>query len=188
MSTAEIVLEYFKLLLSTPVVAGLIACGFTLTFKAQLGRLIDRVASIKVPGGELSTPQLPPDMTREAPKDLRVLDEAEPVLPPQPQPADIQRFTELLRAERTRAYLWEYRYLNLFLVPRTIVVLEWFAGIADRPTDLTYDTFWSTRIPDVSQRRVILSVLESHHLVQRDGSLLGISEKGREYLEWKDKV
>jgi len=58
-------------------------------------------------------------------------------------------------------------------------------AIGRRTTAAEYDALWSTPIPDVNQRRVILDVLMSHHLVQSDGPSLFASDKGKEYVTWR---
>jgi len=52
-------LEYFKVLLSTQMVTGVILLVFMLLFKSDIKALILRIAKIRLPGGgEISTPQL----------------------------------------------------------------------------------------------------------------------------------
>ena len=186
MAVAQIVLDYLKVLLAGPVIGGAIALTFIIYFREQVGGLIARVATIRFPGGELSAPQLP-GTPATAPVNLPEIPPGdEPALPP--AIADTAELQERFNAERARAYLWEYRYLNLFLVARTQRVLEWFATLPVRTTYAMYDTLWTTAIPDPSQRGTVISVLEAHYLIQRHDDLLEITPKGREYLEWRARV
>lgn len=189
MTAATLILEFLKVLLTGPVVAGAVALAFMLMFRQPLRGLITRIASIKLPGGgELVAPQLPPEPVPAKPPEISVSQAEPPLLPASLSDTQVAQIREVLDAERARAYLWEYRYLNLFLVARTIRVLEWFVTLPNRPTIGMYDALWTSTIPEAAQRTTILSVLESHHLIQRDGDLVGITPKGREYLEWKDKL
>jgi hypothetical protein len=57
MEWLQIALEYLKVLLSTQIIAGIIAIVFFRTFKDDIKALILRIAKIRLPGGgELSTP------------------------------------------------------------------------------------------------------------------------------------
>lgn len=189
MTIAQTVLEYLKVFLSAPVVAGAAIFTFLIMFRGAIRGLISRIATIKLPGGsELTARQDPPPPIEKAPEVPPPTKEETPILPAALDDKQVKEVRELLDAERARAYLWEYRYLNLFLVPRTQMVLEWLATVTMRPTVAMYDSMWSTQIPDVDQRATILNVLRSHHLVQQDGDLLQITPKGREYLEWRPKV
>lgn len=189
MQTAPLVLEYLKVILSAPVVAGVVAMTFIFKFQSGLRGLINRIAHIKFPGGgELSAPQLPPEPAPKGPPLPGPVEEEQPLLPAALTDQQVSAVKELFDAERARAYLWEYRYLNLFLAPVTQEVLEWFGTLTTRTSLAMADALWTSRIPDPEQRRIILAVLEAHHLVQREGELLAITPKGREYLEWKNKI
>lgn len=189
MGIGSIVLEYLKVLLTGPVIGGAVALTFIVMFRQPIKSLIARIASIKIPGGaELLTPQQPPEGSADKTPHVPVSQDEPPLLPASLSDPELEQIQEVLNAERARAYVWEYRYLNLFLVPATVLVLEWFASLTVRITIGMYDAFWSTTVREAEQRTTILSVLESHRLVQRDGDIVAITEKGREYLEWKDRI
>lgn len=86
---------------------------------------------------------------------------------------------------RASAYLWEYRYLNYFLVPRTQSVLEWFKNITGPVNAALFDSFWIPIIQDPKEREAIVEVLLSHHLIQNENGLFSLSPKGREYIEFR---
>jgi hypothetical protein len=90
---------------------------------------------------------------------------------------------QILQAQHAAARLWEYRYLNLFLAPPSQHVLTWFASLGYTTLD-AYDAYWAQHL-DGEQRKVILQALNAHHLVEREGPVLRISEKGREYVTWR---
>lgn len=131
----NLLLEYLKVLLTIPTLASLTLIIFIYTFKAELKNLINRIASIKFPGG-----------------------------------------TEL----------WEYRYLNYFLVRKTQLVLDWLTNFNQPVTANLYDSVWIPSIHNANERQIILNVLQAHHLIQIDQlGLIGLTAKGREYIEWR---
>ena len=66
MQIAEMVLGYLRVLLTGPLIAGAVATGFLVMFREPIRGVISRIASIKLPGGgELATPQLPPESRAE---------------------------------------------------------------------------------------------------------------------------
>jgi hypothetical protein len=188
MTTPELILEYLKVILTWPAVTAVVVLWCVKRFGSQIGDLLTRLATIRLPGGtELSIPQLPSAPEKKGAEVLpEVPKEDEPAAPDVGAPAEVVQ--QKLNAERARAYLWEYRYLNLFLVAKTQRVLEWFGTLTVATTPATYDTFWTTAIPEPAQRQTVLAVLESHYLVVSNDGLLTISEKGREYLEWRSKI
>lgn len=98
---------------------------------------------------------------------------------------DARRLRQTMQSERARAHLWEYRYLNYFLVLNSQRVLDWLAGLPDPPTFTMYDAWWQQVIPSAEQRRTIIQVLEEHNLIVMKGDLIEITPKGREYIEWR---
>jgi len=189
MQLATLALEYLRVLLSAAPVVGVVVLLFFLTFKAEIRALINRIATIRFPGGELSTTQL--ERSRQV--------DADPTLAPPPPAADPaslppqlnltpdqkRRIIEFFQAERARAALWEYRFLNNFLVPHTQLVLNWLANLGQRTTVQLYDSFWIPLIPDPKERFAVLNALRAHHLVELQGDLLEVTPKGKEYLRWR---
>ena len=51
MNTNQIIIEYLKIILSTQVVAGVVALILFTIFKEDIKRLLTRIAKIKLPGG-----------------------------------------------------------------------------------------------------------------------------------------
>jgi hypothetical protein len=188
MTTPQLVLEYFKVFFSPQVIAGAAALVFLCVFRDDLKALFLRIAKIRFPGGaEFSTSQTA--KLEEAP-------EGKPPPKPPPQdtsvalPADLtQRQLEdvkqLLDAERARSYLWEYRYLNYFLVYRTQQVLDWFASLPTRTSLSLFDSMWLPAIPSMEERRNIINALEGYYLIRIDNDLVEVTPKGREYIHWR---
>lgn len=187
MSTPQLVLEYFKVFLSPQMLAGVVAFVFLALFRDDIKALFLRIAKIRFPGGaELSTPQ-----------SVKLEEAPENKPPPAPPPSDDLKLPasldqreliavrELLDAERARAYLWEYRYLNYFLAPHTQRVLDWFASLQTRTSVQLFDTMWLPLIPSAEERRAILTALQAHHLITIDKDLIEVTPKGREYIQWR---
>jgi hypothetical protein len=191
MTKATLVLEYLKVLLSPQGVAGIVAIVFFWKYGSDVSALMRRVASIKLPGGaEFSAPQL----ARTA--EDTASDKAPPELtagtaPPLPEgvhltPEQAAAVAGTLRAERAKAYLWEYRYLNFFLAPTTQRILDWLACLTDRTTSGMFDAWWLPIVPNANERRAIINALQAHYLILIGaGDLIEVTAKGREYIEWR---
>ena len=190
METGKLILEYVKAVLSPQVIAGLAALVFFMMFKEDLKGLLKRIAKIRFPGGsELSTSQIERASEESPPRKA-----APPVPPPEkvplpPNPSltaeQIEQIAQAFQAERVKAYLWEYRYLNYFLVPHTQRVLDWIAAINTRVTFGLFDTQWNPAIPSAQERKAVINALESHHLIQLIGELIEVTPKGKEYIQWR---
>jgi hypothetical protein len=188
MTTAQLVLDYLKVLLTPQIVAGAAVFVFLLWFRDDIKALFRRVSHIKFPGGaELSTsqsakleesdkpPPTPPSSTDVTlPPSLNQLNQEE-----------INAVRDLFNAERARAYVWEYRYLNYFLAPHTQQVLDWFASLSQRTSIQLFDTVWMPSIPNEQERRAVLSALQNHHLIATHNDLIEVTPKGREYIQWR---
>lgn len=120
MSTAEIVLEYAKLILAAPAMFAFTAIAFFAIFRKSLSALIARIGSIKFPGGGEVTTQLEKtedtlNSSTSPPEPLPATTQL-PAIPDNTAGVDqnalISDLQARLRAQREAAYLWEYRYLN----------------------------------------------------------------------------
>jgi hypothetical protein len=190
MDWVKLALEYLKVFLSGQVVIGIVVIVFIAKFKAEIRGLLDRIATIKFPGGELTTSQIAREReelpsTGSQPQPLR-----EPaVVAPNSTPVSIEvhaaNLEQQVSAERARAALWEYRYLNYFLARGTQVVLDWLAGLPVNTTVSMFDSFWLPVIPAVVERKAIIDALQAHWLILIDNDVIEVSPKGREYLAWR---
>jgi hypothetical protein len=205
---ALLVLEYLRVLLAAPPVTGLILFVFMVLFREPLGKLIGRTQGVKFPGGEWSAsqvertaeaalsgreqPALPSESQAEA--EAAPMEERGPVMG-SPEIAEVgvtltpetqAKIADFIKAERARAAFWEYRFLNMYLVPHTQSVLDWFAGRPHRMTLQLYDAVWERTIPNPEERKAILGALLNHHLIHIGaGDLIEVTAKGREYIEFR---
>lgn len=187
---AAVVLDFLRVLLTPQCVGAGVALTFFLMFRNELKEFIKRRGlRIKFPGGELSSPP----QQKEPPKGKVEIVPADPT-PTLPDEVKLSKeqataVTEALRAERAKAYLWEYRYLNTFLVLKTQHVLDWLATLPERTTTGMFDSIWMPAIPDANERANIVGALQSHHLISIDAAnLITVTPKGKEYLAWRGTV
>src|SRR6266853_2467968 len=186
---AQLILDYIKAILSPQVIAGAVGFPLLWVFRDDFKALLLRVAKIRLPGGtEVSTSQI---TKAEEAAENKPLDRPPPADPPPPLPAtldhnELEQVKQLLDAEKTRAYLWEYRYLNYFLVYHTQQVLDWFASLSSPASLPLFDSAWLPLIPGADERRAVINALQAHHLIQlRGDGLVEVTPKGREYIAWR---
>jgi hypothetical protein len=189
--TAKLVLEYLKVLLSAPVVGGVVAIISLIYLGKEIKALIQRIAKIRLPGGsEVSTSQI--EKTSEVPAGSSnppsLIDESPVPQNPNPTAQDFQNLKQLFDAERIRAFIWEYRYLNFFLVRHTQQFLDWLIRLQSPTSVPLADAHWMQVVPDPNERRAVLDALLTHHLIQLNGELIEVTPKGREYVHWRGQL
>ena len=120
-------------------------------FKNELKTLMEKIATIKFLGGELST----------IPQGIDHTGETGPEEP-----------------------LWEYLYLKDYLVLNTHWVLAWL-NQNSTSIDL-FNAYWWFVIPLAKSRENTILALQNHYLITvRDEGMIEITDKGREYLQWR---
>jgi hypothetical protein len=188
METTTIILEYLRVLLSPQMVVGAAGLVVLLTFREDIKALLLRVAKIRLPGGaEVSTSQTERKIAEQATEDKPA------PIPSSPLPGLPAGLTEehraaiegILKAERATSYLWEYRYLNYFLVYKTQLVLDWLVGLPQPTTFGHYDATWLPLVPSANERAAMIDALQAHHLIQVTGDAIQVTPKGREYQQWR---
>lgn len=193
MDIAKLVLEYIEVVFSLQMVIGVVALAFLIIFKEDIKALMLRVAKIRFPGGGVVTTSQAERISKETPTSDTASPVPHPERGPLPQnislsPEDAQQIKQLLEAERANAGLWEYRYLNFFLVLNTQRVLDWLASLDTRPSYGIFNDLWMPIIPSAEERRAIINALETHQLIQLQGDLIEITPKGREYIKWRGSI
>ena len=190
MEYANLILEYLKVLLTAPVLFSLVAVLFVTLFREDIKALILRIAKIKLPGGtEVSIPQsyqLAAEEQKPAPEPSVENQVALVGLPADLTPQQQSTVEQLIRSYIATAYIWEYRYLNYFLVRGTQLVLDWLIGLPQATTYMHYDSVWLPIIPSANERQAIINALQTHHLIQQlEHGMIVVTQKGREYQEWR---
>src|SRR5207245_67216 len=118
--------EYLKVILTAPVMIVLAIFIFLVMFRPDIKALMARIAKVKFPGGEIEASQL-----EKLKEEFTRGDSPEPIAKEgakidaisTPSKGD-NAATDALAAERAKAALWEYRYLNYFLARSTQHVLN----------------------------------------------------------------
>ena len=191
METAKIILEYLKVILSSPVLFAIIAGVFIFKFSEDIKALLSRIAKIKLPGGtEVSTPQsnrITDDESKSPPTPDSVAVEG---IPTGLTPDQKHTIEQLVRSHIANTYLWEYRYLNHYLVRGTQIALDWLVGLPQPTTYAHYDSFWLPLIPSANERQAMITALQSHHLILHDETtnMISVTPKGHEYQEWRGEL
>src|SRR5207249_2538621 len=154
----------------------------------DLKAMLLRIAKIRFPGGtEISTSQSE-NQEKEAAEKQKPPPTPQtglPALPVELMPQQRAAVEEIIRAERATTYLWEYRYLNYFLVYHTQQVLDWLASLQQPITLRYFDSFWLPLIPSANERNAVITALQAHHLIQVTNDLIQVTPKGREYQQWR---
>ena len=185
----EIIVGYLRVVLSAPPMTVLVVIVLVCVFKNELKTLMEKIATIKFPGGELSTTtsqidrsaktgpdELPPGSTGQEtalPEGLTI----------SPEQQELVR--NFIQAQQTTSRLWEYRYLNFYFVRNTQLVFDWLASLQNRPSIELFHALWLPAIPSADDRKAILLALENHSLITVLEMMIEITDKGREYLQWR---
>lgn len=171
----SILLGFARVLFDWPVLGSLTILTTLLLFGRDLKALMARLAKLEFMGGKL-----------EATQSARVA--APTTSLDSPDGSDSAPFPENQPdANLIATRIWEYRYLNQFLVVQTQLVLDWLSS-NERAIPLeAYNAFWSARITGSGERWAILQALEHHGLIAMPGSEVRITDKGKEYVGWDER-
>ncbi|HZX76825.1 hypothetical protein [Lysobacter sp.] len=192
----NIVIALLQVLLSTPVILGAVFGVAMGVFWRQIRDLIDRIEFAKVGNTEVRARQKEPVST--PPQNLpKVHDQPHIEVPEGDVDCDErlrqlnEQWTHTFNDERARAYLWEYRFINAFLVPRTQAVLDWLAASQDDRGSTSialFDTWYKDIIPSATERQAILDALSNHVLIVIANDTITVTPKGLEYIQWRTTV
>ena len=180
----ELALGYLRVLLSAPPMTVVVVLVLICVFKSDLQAIMSRLATIKFPGGELSTtsqsdrlettgPEEPPPQETDLPEGLTISPEQQELL------------RDFIQAQHNMSRYWEYRYLNFYFVRDTQLVLDWLVSLPNRHLIDMFHALWSPVIPSANDRQAILTALQNHHLITARETMIEITDKGREYLQWR---
>jgi hypothetical protein len=184
---AQVALEFLRIVTAWPVVAGILVVVFFFTFKSGVASILQRFAGLRFPGGvEVTLSQAQSTEVEQAVRKVEAESRADARIA---EADSMKSVTANLDSERTRATLWEFRYLNYYLVPITQWVLEQVAAQSASMNLSTYDAWLLPIVQDARERSAILAALTNHHLLSMSGdSLITITDKGRAYLSWRGKL
>lgn len=185
---ATMVLEYLKVLLTAPVTITLAIITFFAMFRGDVKALMARIARVRFPGGEIETSQLEKikeEIPTKGDRPELIAKEGANTAALPATAGEGSATADTIAAERARAALWEYRYLNYFLVRNTQNALDWFAASHPRATTSLFNAAWLPLVPSPNERTAMLSALETHQLITIANGLIEVTPKGREYIQWR---
>jgi len=187
MEVAKLVLEFLKVILSSAPVIGAVALISIILFREQISALILRLAELNFPGGKAKFESQLEKSKESLPGSPEPKPVGEPALPQNISlsPDDANRIRRTFDAERARATLWEYRYLNYFLARSTQLFLDWLISLPMATTVAMADAWWLPIVPSAAERKAVLNALLMHHLVEIKGELIEVTPKGKEYQKWR---
>lgn len=187
-------LEYLKVLLAWPVVTAVLGITVVRTFRPQIATLLEKPFRLKWPGGGASFGSQERVARTELPASTNapaVPSAGTSVVLPEhlsPSSQEGKDVVNLVQSERANAALWEYRYLNLYLVRGTQMVLDWLATLPQGISPSFFDSQVQAFISDSNERFAIVNALQRHHLVAIQGDMMRVTDKGREYLAWRSPL
>ena len=186
LETSELVLEYFKVILDFPFLSLAFAVYFTFMFREGIKALLLRVGKIRFPWGELSTTQSNIQASEKVQESEIPSSSVEDIISDLTQDKQ-QEIQQLANSYIENSTLWEFRYLNLFLVDTTEYVLDWIISYKQPISAHLYDSIWLPIIPSANERGNIFNALQGHHLITFDQSsgMITVTQKGFRYQQWR---
>lgn len=175
MEIARIVLEFVRAVLSPQVIAGAVAAALLVLFKQDLRKLLARMVMLKIGRAQVSLSQA--EISRREPDLPRPAPAAAPEVPEHPTREQV---LNTLAVYERMARMWEFRYLNHFLVPDTQWVLDWCAATSEASVQtlgLVYEP-----------ADAVLGALLKHGLIEQAGDAIHATDKGREYIKFRGPI
>jgi hypothetical protein len=198
MTKAEIILEYFKIFISWPVGVTAISLLFVFKFSNEISAFLKDVCKVKF--GQLEvikqaeTPRITQNRKKQKSKtngitftteQINKLDEEFKKLASERDIKDeeIKNKNELINYMIFRSEIYEFSYLNLFLVPNTKMVLLWIQSQNKVIRELLV-LYIKSLVNDGLQLEVIINTLVTNELIQMDNGIFQITDKGNRFLEF----
>lgn len=173
-------LEFLKVLLGWPSIVLTIAIFGFYIFRVPLSKWLENV-KIDYGGATISSQQQKVEDNVQAPK-LEV-DQSGPSVLPVPNGSD----SNLVNQWKAAAYLWEYRFLNFFLAYHSQQFLDWLCDRTEPMSLEVTNSLWLVKVPDVAERQAVVEAITRHHLAEIRDSMISITPKGREYVEFRGR-
>lgn len=199
MSINQIILEYLRVILSWPTIVLLLGIIFLFKFSHSIRGFLRKLRFFKAGSFEFSQQQ---SLQQEVEKKVEEKLEESGITLNQEQLKQIQETFETLSKEKgdkevritqqegvirywfERAELFEFSYLNLYLAYNSKIALFWLMNPS------TKDNFiYSFQLPpqivnQIAEKEAIFNALLSTGLIEQDGFLFKISEKGKRFLKF----
>jgi hypothetical protein len=172
-----LLVEYLKVFLSWPPILLLIVICLVRNFRAEIGRLIDRVRRLSGGGAAVDLEVQRSDVAAAVTKTTLAEGQEGGPSPVQATPA--------LGADH--AETWEFRYLNYFFVWKTQLVLNAIAAGQIKSVSDFQQKLAEAGIAE-PERSTIMNVLILHGLLEGDGAELKLTDKGQRYVENPERI
>ena len=151
----ELALGYLRVLLSAPPMTVLGVLVLVWVFRSDLKAIMSRIATIKFPGGELSTTSQIDRSAKAGPDELPPGSTGQKTALPEGLTTSPEQQELVRNFIQAQSKLWEYRYLNFYFVPNTQLVLDWLARFQNRLSIEMFHALWSPVIPSADDRKAI---------------------------------
>lgn len=195
----ELITKLLSIFLSWPIIALI----FIMIFRHQLAQFLQNLQFIKAPGFE-ATSQPPSTPSESIEESVTSSTEERGITLTQEQIAEIENFlktqndqieatNETIKYLAIRSEIYEFAFLNLFLVPNSKLALSWIKTQGRITKDFFYTNFRLIQqglvqayIPNAfrAEKENIFNALITNELIQIDGEIVTITPKGNRFLEF----
>ena len=191
----DIIVKLLSVILSWPVAIITIVLVFVYKFRDSINYFLKNIGSMKLPGGveiQSQTPSSSESEGSETDDTLKLtsqeqqylnkyLKELESAKTASEEERDV--YKELYDQELYNAIVWKFKYLNMFFVPNTKLILLWFAQNPFKNRN-SYHTAWQTNIQSKEQREIILNVLKQNGMIKVSEGTINVTSEGYAFLEY----
>jgi len=182
MNINQIILEYLSILLSWPLLVFILGIVFLFKFSNSIKTFLENLRSLKAGPFEFSQQQKPPEEIEKKIEDK--LEESGITLEKEDKEFQISQQQEVIRYWVERAKLYEFLYLNLYLVPNSKTALLWFINPSTKDNFIYSFILPPQIVNQKEEKEAIFNALLSNGLIEQDGILFKISEKGKRFLKF----
>jgi hypothetical protein len=199
MGINQIILEYLRVILSWPLLTFILLIIFLFKFANSIKVFLENLRSLKAGPFEFSQQQKPPEEINKKIEDkleesgitltkeqLKQIEETFETLSKEKQNKEFQisKQGEVIRYLAERAELYEFLYLNLYLVYNSKIALFWFVNPSTKDNFIYSFPLPPQIVNQTAEKEAIFTVLLSNGLIEQDGLLFKISEKGKRFLKF----
>jgi len=197
----EIIPKYLQIFISWPFAVSILGIIFLQKFTPELRVFIANVSKIKLWQFEATQQEVnitPTTVEKDVKENLReqgitlTQQEAQEIANTMKNLADEKTATEselknkdeLIKFLIERSELYEFAYLNYFLVQNSKLSLFWFQNSSTKENFVGNFLLAGQVANPTTEKEAILSVLLSNSLIEEEGILFKVSEKGKRFLKY----
>jgi uncharacterized integral membrane protein len=197
--STDSVLKFIGIIISWPVALTIISLIFIFRFRGALDYFLRNIRSVNFPGGTINVQKesieieefdkekselisFTPEETDEIAGIIRDLQDKQTVAA-----ESKSRLENKLQEAYYYVTIWKFAYLNLFFVPNTKNVIEWFSR-NQAQTRSVFHECWQNVIADAIEREKILEVAITHGILESDGNNIHITRHGFSFLQYIGRI